>query len=307
LIALAFASLCGALPVSAPCSSRARDQNGKTGPAARSRSDVDAVAQNSDRLPHDEESDAQAVAWCGIKAGEGLEDPGHLFAGNSNTRIVHIDPDTRTGVPAAKKDPSPRLCVFDRVTDQIAQGRTKQQAIAQYRDVAGNGAEADALAQRSVCVLAASLPQDLMNAYRSQFEMPRAFLDAQRSQDLLQSCVKPVNRILTGPQTSQFGARSHPKPEQLVSALNDLEWLSKIVTRDSEQHSLEIRDRVRLRGRRHAPGYRWRSIARAERVVRFCRLDMVPYLVHVRFPANGYARTTSARMQASRGFSLEAS
>src|SRR5580704_5376537 len=102
---------------------RTRGENGKARPAAGSGGDVDAVTQNSNRLAHDEESDTQAVAWCGIEAGESLEDPGHLFAGNSNTRVVHINPNTRTGVPAAKKDPTSRLRIFDCVTDEIAQGR----------------------------------------------------------------------------------------------------------------------------------------------------------------------------------------
>src|ERR1700726_921022 len=65
----------------------ARDENGKAGPAAGSRGDVDAVAQNSERLAHYEEADAQAVALCGIKAGESLEDLRDLLTRNSGTRV----------------------------------------------------------------------------------------------------------------------------------------------------------------------------------------------------------------------------
>ena len=166
LIALRFLSLRGARPRSLPASSRARDENGKARPAAGSGGDVDAVAQNSDRLAHDEEPDAQAVASRDIKAGESLEDLGHLFARNSNARVVHIDPNTRTGVPAAEKDTTSWLGVLNCITDQIAQGGAKEQAIAQYRNVAGNHVDSYALAQRSLFVLAASLPQNLKNAYR---------------------------------------------------------------------------------------------------------------------------------------------
>jgi len=129
-IALPFSFLCGARPSLTPCSSRARHENGKARPAAESGRNFDSVAQNSNRLPHDEESDTQSIAWYGVKAGEGLEHPGHLFARNSDSRVIHVDPNTRTDVPAAKKDPTSWLGVLDCVTEQIAQGGTEQQAVA---------------------------------------------------------------------------------------------------------------------------------------------------------------------------------
>jgi hypothetical protein len=122
LIARPFIFLRGARPRSVSASSRARDENGKARPAAGSRGDVDAVAQNSDRLAHDEEPDAQAVTPCGIKPGESLEDLRDLFASDSNARVIHINPDTRTEVPATKKDATSGLGVLDCIADQIAQG-----------------------------------------------------------------------------------------------------------------------------------------------------------------------------------------
>ena len=100
--------------------------------------------------------------------------------------------------------------------------------------------DAYALAQRGPFILSASLPQDLMDAYRHELEAPRTFSDAQRSQDLLQLLLKPVDRVLTGPQKSQFGARSDSKAKKFVSALNDLEWLPEIVSGYGEQHSFKI-------------------------------------------------------------------
>jgi hypothetical protein len=139
-------------------------------------------------------------------------------------------------VPAANKDATSWLVVLDRIADQVAQGGAKKQAIAQYRGIAGNHVDAYAPAQRSLFVLATSLPQDLLNAYRRKLEAPRAFLDAQRSQDLLELLLEPVDRVLTGPQTSEFGARSDSKPKEFMSALDDLEWLPEIGSGDGEQH-----------------------------------------------------------------------
>jgi hypothetical protein len=124
LIGLPFLSLRGARPRSLPLRP-ACDEDGKARPAAGSRGDVDAVAQNSERLAHDEETDAQTVALCGIKAGESLEDLRNLFTRNSSARVVHIDPDPQMGVPAAKKDATSWLGVFDCIADQIAQGGAK--------------------------------------------------------------------------------------------------------------------------------------------------------------------------------------
>jgi hypothetical protein len=81
---------------------------------------------------------------------------------------------------------------------------------------------------------------------------------------------------LTGPQTSQFGARSDSKPKEFVSALNDLEWLPEIVPGYGEQHRLEVRDSVGPGSGRHVPGYRSRRAGgRPEILAAFFRSDMV--------------------------------
>jgi hypothetical protein len=284
LIALFFSPCAVLLPLRP-----ARDKNGKAGPAAGSRDDVNAVAQNSERVAHDEETDAQTVASCGIKPGEGLEDSWNFLTRNSSARVVHIDPDSRTGVPAANKDATSRLGVLDGIADQIAQGGAEKQAIAQYGGVAGNHLDAYALAQRGLFVLAASLPQHLLDAHRRQLEAPRRFSDAQRSQDLLQLLLKPVDGVLTGPQTSQFGARSDSKCKEFVSALNDLEWLPEIVPGYGEQHRLEVRDSVRPSSGRHIPRYRSRRASGCpETLVAFFRPDMVAHVAHARSLADEY-------------------
>jgi hypothetical protein len=115
------------------------------------------MAQNSDRLAHDEEPDTQSITSCGIKAGESLEYLRHLFARNSNAGIVNVDPDTRRVMPATKKNATSFLGVLDCIADQIAERSAKEQAIAQYRGVAGDHVDAYALGQRGPLVLAASL------------------------------------------------------------------------------------------------------------------------------------------------------
>jgi hypothetical protein len=208
-------------------------------------------------------------------------------------------------VPAAKKDATSWLVVFDCIADQVAQGGAKKQAIAEYRGIAGNHVDAYAPAQRSLFVLAAGLPQDLLDAYRRKLGASRAFSDAQRSQDLLKLLLEPVDRVLTGSQISKFGARSDSNPEEFVSALNDLEWLPEIVPGYGEQHCLEIRDSVRSRGSRHAPTHRWCS-GYVGSFAASRRPDLASHLAHVRSPA-GQARRTWLQMQASRGFSPETS
>jgi hypothetical protein len=167
LIALPFLPLRGARPRSLPLR-RACDEDGKARPAAGGRGDVDAVAENSERLAHDEETDAQTVALCGNKAGESLEDLRNLFAGDSSARVIHIDPDPGTGLPAANKDATSWFGVLDCIADQISQGGAKKQAFAQYRGVAGNQVDAYAPAQRSRLIFATSLPEHLMDGYKAQ-------------------------------------------------------------------------------------------------------------------------------------------
>jgi hypothetical protein len=74
------------------------------------------------RLAHDEETNAQAVASCGIKPGEGLEDSRNMLARNASTRVVDVDPDSRTRVPATNKDATSRLGVLDCIADRARPG-----------------------------------------------------------------------------------------------------------------------------------------------------------------------------------------
>ena len=116
------------------------------------------MAQDSKRFAHDEETDAMAVTLHDIKAGESLEYLRKLLTRNPDPRVVHIDPDSRIGVPATNKNATSRLGVFDRIADQIAQGGAEEQAFAQYQGVAGNHVNAYSLAQRGMFILAARLP-----------------------------------------------------------------------------------------------------------------------------------------------------
>jgi hypothetical protein len=116
------------------------------------------MTQDSERLPHDDETDAETVTLCGFKPSERFEYPWNLFTGNSNAGVVNVDPDFRTGAPAANKDATSRLGVLDRITHQIAQGSAEKQAIAEHDNVAGNRMDGYSLAQRGMFVLAASLP-----------------------------------------------------------------------------------------------------------------------------------------------------
>jgi len=52
--------------------------------------------------------------------------------------------------------------------------------------------------------------------------------------------LEPVDRDLPEPQTAQLRSRSNSMFEAFVSALNDLEWLKKIVASYGEQHGFDI-------------------------------------------------------------------
>jgi hypothetical protein len=131
-------------------------------------------------------------------------------------------------------------------------------------------------------VLAASLPQDLLYPHRHQFEAYRGLLNAHRGHELFQLFLEPVDRNLPGPQAAQLRARSNSISEAVVSALNDLEWLTKIVTGYGKQHCFEIRDFLRLRGGCHAPGYG--THADSESLSSFRSPELASRLAHVRSP-----------------------
>jgi hypothetical protein len=145
------------------------------------------------------------------------------------------------------------LGVFDCIAHQIAQSGAEKQAITEYRGVVGNQMDAYSLAQRSMFVLPARLPQDPLDPHRRELQASASFSKAQRGQDLLQLLLEPVNRGLTGTQPSQFGARPDSMAKQFVSALDDLQWLAKIVASYGKLHRLEVRNPARSGSAGHAP------------------------------------------------------
>ena len=86
-------------------------ENGKAGPATGSGSDVDAVSQDSDRLAHDEEADAETIASRRIKTREGLEHPRHLVPGHTDSGVIHVNTDVLVGVTATDENAATGLCI----------------------------------------------------------------------------------------------------------------------------------------------------------------------------------------------------
>jgi hypothetical protein len=103
------------------------------------------VSQNSDRLAHDEEANAQTIASRRIKPGEGFEHSRHLVPGYADSSVIHVNADPLVGVPATDENAATRLCVFDGIADQVAQNGTEKQSIALNRSASRDRTNADSL------------------------------------------------------------------------------------------------------------------------------------------------------------------
>ena len=103
------------------------------------------MSQNSDRLAHDEEANAQTIASRRIKTGEGLEHSRHLVPGYADSSVIHVNTDAPAGVAATDENAATGLCVFDRVADQVAQHGTEKRRVAINRGARRNRTNADSL------------------------------------------------------------------------------------------------------------------------------------------------------------------
>jgi hypothetical protein len=103
------------------------------------------MSENSDRLAHDEEANAQTIASRRIKTGEGLEHSRHLVPGNTDSSVIHVNADALVGVSATGENAATGLCVFDGVVDQVAQNGTEKRRIALNRGTSRDGTNADSL------------------------------------------------------------------------------------------------------------------------------------------------------------------
>lgn len=96
------------------------------------------MSEYSDRLAHDEESDAETIASRGIKTGEGLGHSGHLVPGDTDSGVIHVNTDALAGMTATEENAAARLSVLDGVADQVAQNCTEKHGVALNRG-AGRG------------------------------------------------------------------------------------------------------------------------------------------------------------------------
>src|SRR4029077_2154844 len=103
------------------------------------------MSQNSDRLAHDEEADAQTVVSRRINAGKRLKHSRNLVAGDTDSRVIHVNTDVHTSVTASDEDTATRLRVLDGIADQVAQNGAEKQRVALNRGAGRDHTNADSL------------------------------------------------------------------------------------------------------------------------------------------------------------------
>jgi hypothetical protein len=160
--------------------------------------------------------------------------------------------------------------------------------ITQYRRIGWNRADAYAIFQRCGFVLATRLPQDLINAHGPEFHSCSAFCKPQRRLQLLELVFEPIDRGLAGLQQLSLPACPMPTPEKLVSTLNDLQRLTKVMRGDCEQHRFKIGDQVRLCNGHQASGPWPRgNTASVENVGASRSLDALLRMLHIVLSSGG--------------------
>ena len=90
------------------------------------------MSQNSDRLAHDEEANAQTIASRRIKTGEGLEHSRHLVLGYTDSSVIHVNADPLVGVPATTHR-LPRELQLDEVISLVEMTIATAMLILKYR------------------------------------------------------------------------------------------------------------------------------------------------------------------------------
>src|ERR1044072_1425231 len=98
------------------------------------------MPQHGGRLPDDEEANAESLALRGVDAHERVEDRRHVLFGNADSRVEDVNTREMPELPAAEQDTPSRFGVFDRISDQIVKGCTKQQSVTHNPRVAAHHA-----------------------------------------------------------------------------------------------------------------------------------------------------------------------
>jgi hypothetical protein len=216
------------------------------------------MSQDSNGLAQDEETHLKTVASHWIETDEGLKDSRHALLREAGAGVTDIYPDALAGVPAAQENAAAALCLLDSIAYQVAQDVSKEERVAQNWSGRGDRTNADALLQGPLFVLTAGTLQQRPDAHGRQLDLFAAFTDPKCGKQLLDLLLETAHCALSAEQQTQLGIGPDTEAKKLVGALNDLQWLPKIVPCDGKQHGVELGTCSRPRKSGQPP---WKLIA----------------------------------------------
>jgi hypothetical protein len=100
--------------------------------------------------------------------------------------------------------------------------------------------------------------------------------EAKSPQQLIELPIEAIDRVLTRLQQILFGFGPNADAEKFVGALDDLQWLSKIMAGDREEHGLKIGGPLWVCFACHSQGY-WllgRHMRNRNPTIRILRYDL---------------------------------
>jgi hypothetical protein len=190
------------------------------------------MSEDPDGFAHDEETYAKSIAPDGVEAGERLEDPWQLLIGDTDACVEHVDSDALSYVTTAKEYPTSRSGVLDRVTHQIAEYGTEKQVMAHRGCGRRDHPNLDSLSRGDLLACTACLSEQWLDGDGRERHLLALLVEKKRAKKLIELFGHTVNAVLAQLQQAQLGFRANADTQALMDALNDLDRLPQVVSRD---------------------------------------------------------------------------
>src|SRR5258708_17593787 len=210
------------------------------------------MSEHFDGPAHDEQPDTESITPRGIKSSECLKDSRQLLTRDTDARVANVDAHVLAGTAAANENPALGFGIFDSVADQISEDAVEKQRIAHDGRASGAHTDVNPLLQGAFLIFMACLPKQRFERDGRELRLLGMLIEAKSPQQLIELPTEAIDCVLTRLQQVLFGFGPDADAETFVSALDDLQWLSKIMASHGEEHGLKVGGPLRVRPACHS-------------------------------------------------------
>jgi len=154
--------------------------------------------------------------------------------------VANVDAHVLARTTAANEDPAFGVGIFDSVANQISENAVEKQRIAHNGHTSGAQNDIDPFPSCAFVIFGACLPKQRFELNGREPGLSGMLIEPKSPQQLVELPSEAIDCVLTQLQHLLFGFGPDADVETVMSTLDNLQRLSKIVTGHGKEHALKI-------------------------------------------------------------------